>query len=189
MPLTTKEFLAVFETAQHQEWDKTKISIMVFGPNTEGKKIGSSLRKYIIEKCNEYGVVIRTEHEDFTDIHREILGSGRSLCTMELTVARHVDAIVMIPDSEGSLVELGMFAPYREFHEKTLILYRDKYSSPAAQLSFVYLGPTLAYKASNAPIEFLDYRRKELAWQKVKAFLHNKRADKYERSNLKKLVS
>jgi len=186
---SVQDFFKEYRETADQEWNKTKISIMVFGPNTEGKKIGSSLRKYIIEKCNEYGVVVRTEHEDFIDIHREILGSGRSLCTMELVVARHVDAIVMIPDSEGSLVELGMFAPYREFHEKTLILYRDKYSSPAAQLSFVYLGPTLAYKASNAPIEFLDYRRKELAWQKVKAFLHNKRADKYERSNLKKLIS
>lgn len=189
MPLTIKEFFAAFAIAQDQEWDKTRISIMVFGPNTDGKKIGSSLRKYIIKKCNEYGVVVRTEHEAFIDIHSKILGSNRSLCTMELKVAEHVDAIIMIPDSAGSLVELGMFALSPKVREKTIILFKDKYSLPAAQLSFVYLGPTLAYQASNAPIEFLDYRRKELAWQKVKAFLHSKRADKYERSSVAGSVS
>ncbi len=108
---------------------------------------------------------------------------------MELKAAEHVDAIIMIPDSAGSLVELGMFALSPKVREKTIILFKDKYSLPAAQLSFVYLGPTLAYQASNAPIEFLDYRRKELAWQKVKDFLHSKRADKYERSSVAGSVS
>lgn len=162
---------------------------MVFGPNTDGRGIGSQLRKYILEKCNEYGILVRTEHEDFKKMHSKILGSGRNLCGLEYKTAKHVNAIVMIPDSAGSLVELGMFAVIDRVCSKTLILFREKYSLPDAQLSFVYLGPKLSYEERKAKIEFVNYRRKELVWERVQAFLHEVRALKWEGSVLRELLS
>ena len=161
---------------------------MVFGPNTDGREIGSQLRKYIIEKCSEYGILVRTEHEDLKKVHSKILGSGRNLCGLEYNTAKHVNAIVMIPDSPGSLVELGMFAFAGKICSKTLILFRDKYSLPDAQLSFVYLGPKLSYEERKAKIEFVNYRRKKLVWQRVRAFLHEIKALKWEESALRELL-
>ena len=188
MPLTVEEFFAEYKESANELWDKTPISVMVLGPNTDGNKLGSQLRKYIIDKCRKNGMVVRTEHKDFIDIHRKILGPNRNLCFMELKAAQHVDAIIMIPDSPGSFVELGMFSPFEDIRKRTIIVFKDKYSSPDAQKSFVFFGPKLAYSESGAPIEYINYRNKKLIWQKVNSFLHEKRANKYENNIIRKLI-
>lgn len=188
LPKSIKDFCVNIDQSAHERWDEIPISVMVLGPNTGSKRISAQLRKHIINKCNDYGILVRTEHEDFIEVHRKLLGSGRNLCGLEYNAAKHVGAIVVIPDSPGSLVELGMFSFLEKVCEKTLILFSDKYLSPDAQLNFVFLGPKLAYEERNARIEFVDYKSKDLAWERVKDFLHGRRALKWERSVLEDLL-
>lgn len=177
-----QEFYEGIRQEAHERWDNTPISVMVFGPDISSTGISSLLRKHIVYKCSEYGILVRTEHEDFQESYRQLLGSKRNLCGLEYLAARHVDALVMIPDSPGSFIELGMFSLAKEVCEKTLILFSKAFSSPDNQFSFVFLGPKLAYKERKAKIEFVDYTRTDLAWKKVYKFLRERRALKWEQS-------
>ncbi len=180
MPQNIDEFYEQYKQEKHERWDKTYISVMVFGPDTSKNTLGSQLRNYIINKCNDYGVTVRCEHERFIKIHRGILGPNRNLVFAEIDAARHVNAIIIIPDSPGSFIELGMLSPFKDIHQNVIILFKDKYESDDD--SFVFMGPKLVYTENNAEIVHVNYRRKQIAWEKVKAFLHEKRADKYERN-------
>lgn len=188
MARTLEEFIKEYEQAETELWEKTKISVMVFGPSLNYNKLSSRLRKYLIDKCNEHHIVVRTEHENIIDIHKKVFGPGRDLCHMELKAAAHVDAIIMIPDSPGSFVELGMFSIIEPIRKKTMIIFDYKYTSPDARKSFVHLGPIAAYDAVKSPIEYISYRSKRLIWEKVNSFLLGKKAGKCENSIVKELM-
>jgi len=159
---------------------------MVFGPNTNGNTLGSKLRSYIIQKCNDYGVTIRCEHSDFINQHRSMLGSNKNLVFAELDAARFADAIIIIPDSPGSFIELGMLSPFGRIHRKVLILFKLKYSND--NNSFVHEGPKLAFDENHAKIKYVNYRSKHSTWQEIKPFLREKKAEKYETSILSYLT-
>lgn len=179
-----KGFYEDIRQQAHERWDNIPISVMVFGPDISSTGISSLLRKHIVYKCSEYGIVVRTEHQDFQESYRELLGSKRNLCGLEYLAAKHVDALVIIPDSPGSFIELGMFSLANKVCEKTLILFSNAFSSPDNQSSFVFLGPKLAYQERKAKIAFVDYSRTDLAWKKVYKFLHERRALKWDQSVL-----
>ena len=146
------------------------------------------LRKHILHKCDEYGILVRTEHADFQEPYRKLLGFRRNLCGLEYDAARHVDALIIIPDSPGSFIELGMFSLIGQVCEKTLILFSNCFSSPDKQFNFVFLGPKLSYEERKAKIEFIDYQNTDLAWERVYEFLHERRALKWEQSVLNDLL-
>lgn len=155
---------------------------MVLGPNTAKRTLGARLRKSIIEACKAYATSVRGEHEQLIKIHQQITGTGHNLCSMERDMARHnVDAVVIIPDSAGSLVELGMFALEDDICEKTLVLFNDKYALEY-EPSFMHRGPKLAYQARKSLIEFVNYRKRELVLDKVRQFLQSRKALKYDQS-------
>lgn len=188
MPDDFASLLKVCEDEAIERWRKTKISVMVFGPNTEGTTPGGQLRRFIIQKCKAHGIAIKGEHKELIDVYRKILGSDRNLCTMELDWANRVNAVVIIPDSAGALVELGMFSFFGRICSKTIVLFKDKYS-PDRKLSFINLGPKLAYEEKKAKIEYVNYQEKELVWNKVEEFLLGFRAAKWEQSLLKEMVA
>ncbi|MFC2010144.1 hypothetical protein ACFLUL_01020 [Chloroflexota bacterium] len=186
MPLNIDEFLNKYKEATQERWDTTSISVMVFGPSTNSSKLSSKLRNYIINKCNEYGVTLRCEHSGFINIHREKLGSKKNLIFAELDAARFVDVIIIIPDSPGSFVELGMLSPFKNIHRNILILFNDKYEKD--NNSFIYSGPKLAYEENNAKVLYVSYRKKQSTWETVKSFLLEKKASKYEGDIVRDLV-
>lgn len=188
LPANSEEFYSNIEQAAHERWDKTPISAMVFGPDINSNNDSSILRKHIIDRCNEYGILVRTEHEDFVKVHRKLLGTNHNLCGLEYLAAKHIDAIVMIPNSPGSFIELGMFALINTVCVKTIILFSDEFSLPEKRLNFVFLGPKLAYEERKAQVEFIDYKRTDLAWEKVRSFLHQIRAKKWDDSTLEDLM-
>jgi len=186
LPQTIDKFLNEYKEATQERWDRTSISVMVFGPSINSSTLSSKLRSYIIDRCNEYGVTLRCEHGGFIDIHRDKLGPKKNLVFAELDAARFVDVIIIIPDSPGSFVELGMLSPCKNIHRNIIILFKDKYEKD--NNNFIYSGPKLAYEENNAKILYVDYRRKRSTWETVKSFLHEKRADKYEGDIVRDLV-
>ena len=113
----TQETLSRYKELARERWDKTVISILVFGPNTNHTTLGAKLRSYIIQQCRDYFVTVRCEHTDFITNHRSMLGENKNLVFAELDAARFVDAIIIIPDSPGSFVELGMLSPCKPILE------------------------------------------------------------------------
>ena len=178
-----EETFSRYERIRQERWEKISISALVFGPKINGRTLGSKLRSYIINKCNQYGVTLRCEHSDFINNHRSTLGANKNLIFAELDAARFVDVIIIIPDS---FVELGMLSPCKNIHQKVIILFKDKYEND--NNSFVHEGPKLVFAENYATIEYVDYRKKQSTWEKVRAIPLAKKADKYERDILVDLI-
>lgn len=140
--------------------DQKRIRVLIFGPDLKSNKPSSTLRKYIIRQCtkNKYNVVL-SKHQQIQQLcrhYQNILGPAHNLCRMEyhLAIAKTpktqkdiIDGIIIIPDSAGSFIELGMLALADDAHLKTLVLFNESYSS-RMNSSFVGLGAKseLSYK-------------------------------------------
>lgn len=178
MTFNFSETLDKYQEETQKRWDKTSISILVFGPNVNGTTLSSKLRNYILNKCKNIGVTIRCEHDEFISNHRNMVGANRNLCIPEINAARFVDAIIIIPDSPGSFIELGMLSICPQFHQKVKILFNRKHEGDG---SFVNEGPKLAFEENSAKISYVNYRGKKAIWDEVEQFLGEKRASKYEK--------
>lgn len=166
-----------------ERMDKIQINVMVLGPNTDKRTLGAQLRNFIIGKCKAYATTVKGEHEQLISIHKQRMGAGHNLCSMERDMAKYdIHAVVIIPDSPGSFVELGMFAFEDRICSKTLVLFNGDYEQET-EPSFMHRGPKLAYRHRGASIEFVNYRKKELAWGKVYNFLHIRKTLEYDRLN------
>jgi hypothetical protein len=179
-----KEFISEFQSAITSKFDKTRLKIMVLGPNIDEKNNGAKLRKFIVEKCQEYAVAIRGEHKELVEMYKQIVGAGSHLCVYELDLAEQMDAIIIIPDSAGSLVELGMFANMEDICRRTLVLFSDEYGDENKP-SFINLGPQLAYKNQGGKVRFVRYIEKEQIWDIVKGFIQIFKANKVNRERFR----
>ncbi|GAH44120.1 unnamed protein product, partial [marine sediment metagenome] len=123
-------------------------------------------------------------------LYEKIFGSANDLCNMEYHLAREkilgtkediVDGIVIIPDSAGSFIELGMFAIDdidNPLHEKFLILFNKDFE-PNMTENFIGLGAKTTYDNGNARTRILDYEEQESAWNEVAGFLNLRKGKKY----------
>ena len=75
---------------------------------------------------------------------------------MELTHARKLcGAIIIFPASVGAICELGLFAMYPSFAEKTLAIVHSEYED---HKSFFRLGLLKLLKITHGYFEFEDYQ-------------------------------
>ena len=81
-----------------------------------------------------------------------------------------IDGIILLPDSAGSLVELGMFVIEEKIHSKMLILFNKEYKA-AIKNNFVGRGAKLAYDSGHAITKIIDYNDFDISWAKVSNFL------------------
>lgn len=167
---------------------RKKIRVLVFGPDVTHNEPSAKLRKYIINKCKKHNyTVVLSEHEDIRQLYESIFGSANDLCNMEYHLAwekiKHtkediIDGIVIIPDSAGSFIELGMLALEDSVHQKILVLF-NKTFEPGMSGNFIGLGAKAAYDNGNARTIILDYTDKKTAWGEVAGFLDLRRSKKY----------
>lgn len=133
-------------------------------------------------------IPIKGEHKEFIAIHKRKFGNVFDLCRVEYQlVFKYVDAIVIIPSSAGSLVELGMFVIWERLCRKTLILFNKDFDNPK-EPSFIWDGPRIAYQTKGAFVEFVDYTQTDNAISIVKEFVSKIRVNKYD-NNLSKVVN
>lgn len=171
------------------KFETKKIRVLVFGPDLKSKKRSSALRKYIIRKCanNEYNVILykHKQIERLCRHYQNILGPAHNLCRMEYHLATAktpktrkdiIDGIVIIPDSAGSFIELGMLALADDAHLKTLVLFNKSHRS-RMNSSFVGLGAKAALD-NKAKTKLIDYNNKKIALTEVSNFLAYIRGEK-----------
>lgn len=180
-----EEFIKSYESNFPERYRKTKINVMVLGPKTESPSHSAQLREFIVKQCREHVTAIKGEHKQLIRTFQRTVRVNHSLCSMEIDVAiNEVDAVIIIPDSAGSFVELGLFCMINDICRKTLVLFNDKYKPREGEPSFMNLGPKLAYESRKAIVDFVDYSDKKSVWKKVDNFLLNFKALKYDQSIL-----
>lgn len=178
-----EEFIKSYKSNFPERYGKTKINVMVLGPKSESPSPSAQLREFIIRQCREHVTAIKGEHKQLIRTFQRTVRVHHSLCSMEIDVAKNeVDAVIIIPDSAGSFVELGLFCIIDDICSKTLVLFNDKYKPREGKSSFMHLGPKLAYESRNAIVDFVDYSDKKSVWEKVDNFLLHFRALKYDQS-------
>ena len=98
------------------------------------------------------------------------MGEHSNLCIYEAHLAdKWADAIIIIPDSAGSLVELGLFTLRHKIHPKIMVLFNTQH--PATENSYINQGPRLDYKLGDAVVEDVEYTELDTVWNLVDDFL------------------
>lgn len=175
--------------------EDTRIRILVFGPNLDKDGTGSELRRHIVQKCKyDEFIIVLAEHEEIQELYLKILGPIHDLCKMEFHLAVDkdknngydlIDGIILLPDSAGSLVELGMFVIEEGIHRKMLVLFNNKYETTITD-SLIGKGAKLALdNGRRATTRIIDYQDFENSWAEVSEFLdlikYNKRWTMWKR--------
>ncbi|MFL9592035.1 retron St85 family effector protein [Aeromonas schubertii] len=91
------------------------------------------------------------------DIFDDLLAeNGKySLLELENILAKNVDAIIIIPESPGSLAELGAFSNNKELAKKTIVISNKKYEK---KKSFINYGPyRLIRKSGSGKVIHVNY--------------------------------
>lgn len=160
---------------------KTKIRVLLLGPDTKSKSSAAKLRKFIHEKCTGDRISVLGEREDLINAFSKVIGKYADLCIYEQTLARKLEAMIIIPASAGSFAELGMFSMEDDIHSKTLVLF-DKRRVNDDKKTFITLGPNLSYRTRGATVEPVDYDDLATVWEIVNDFLEKRKAIKFSNS-------
>lgn len=161
-----------------------KICVFLLGPGDSDESSGKSLRKYLEKKCDKYGVAVKGEHKELVRIFNERTEGLLDLCIMEDWFAReYANAVIIIPYSAGSLVEMGMFTWKPEICSKTMLILSEEF--PEEKESFINQGTSIHYRAKGGTVTSVDYTKKRKIWKEVWNFLLKYKAEKYEEVLLK----
>ena len=185
MPRDFDGSVSEYEGLLSEQAQKIKVSVLLLGPCTRSRRPAAILRKYIATniatRCEGGRNAIYGERKDLIKVFQKRIGEFADLCLYELHLAtKVVDAIIIIPDSAGSLVELGMFSLKYDIHRCTLVLFSNKHN-PQNEDDFISLGPKRSYNF----VKTVDYRDKEIVWNIVDEFLSRMHSEKFGRKILR----
>jgi hypothetical protein len=154
--------------------------VFLAGPfiETTGKKPGSGeknkakrLRFDLYHRLGDIGwVVTMGEYDKLVSATHALLGKRNTASSSEIIHARqHADAVVMLPSSPGSFLELGAFALYPDICSKMLIIVDKKHELDPP--NYLKLGPLISSQHNGAKLLYLDYGSTEDCWAVVKEFV------------------
>lgn len=164
---------------------ETNVRVMVLGPSLVDGSPSATLRRFIIGQCNDRHVTLTGEHEGLLTAYEQVTGPKSNLCTHELTIANRSHAIVIIPDSPGSFIELGMFVWYPDICSKTLVLVDNRYDIKNSR-TFLALGPLRAYLEQRGTVISVNYEDTITVWTTVNEFLDSFRRRELNQNLIKR---
>ena len=167
-----------YEKIMKKAFERTKISVLIMGPNKDKTLPSYLLRKYIADNCTGQRISIFPEWKELVKLYKQSAGKYGHFCDYEMGLAKIAKAIIIIPDSAGSFVELGMLSDKVILHPNTLILFSKSHSP--TESSFINLGPRKAYRLHHAQIHNIDYTDKVKAWTIVDDFLEQRKMHVFE---------
>jgi len=182
--ISTKDIVVDVGKKLDERIEKANIYITVFllGPGDSSTSPGKELREYIRKKCDKLGIAVKGEHKDIIEEFNRKTKDLLNLCVMEKFIAQEIaDVIVIIPDSPGSLAELGMFVfSKKRIYNKTLLLFSKEYDSDDE--SFINDGIRSHYELKKVSIAEVDYSKKLKTWRIVEEFIRPFKAEKIEKA-------
>jgi hypothetical protein len=137
------------------------------GAKNKAKRLRYGLHAYL----SEIGwTVTMGEYEKLIDAAQPLLGGRTTAANAEIIHAKtHADAVVMLPCSPGSFLELGAFAIYAEVCSKMLILVDKIYENDPP--NYLNSGPLRSAQDKGAKIIYADYGDTADCWNIVKDFV------------------
>lgn len=163
------------------------LCILVLGPSLGENAPGSRLRSHIVQECRRLEIdVVLAEHSELQEFFVSLYDPIDDLCKMEWTLATEkdkntghdlIDAILILPDSPGSFVELGMFVFGDHIHSKILVLFNKEHEA-TMQESFIGRGAKLAFDNGHASTIIMDYGDLRNSWTAVRRFLDFRRSSR-----------
>lgn len=158
------------------------LKVFLAGPyiETTGKKPGRGainkakrLRLNLYNKLTDFNwVVTLGEYQDLVDAAKPALGSRINSASAELIHAKKsAHAIVMLPSSPGSFLELGAFALHADVCRKMLIVIDKKHENDDP--NYLNTGPIPSAKKKGAKVLFIDYDDHDACWKNVEDFVED----------------
>ncbi|WP_146086582.1 hypothetical protein [Ciceribacter selenitireducens] len=157
-----------------------QFKVFLAGPyvETTGRKPGRGavnkakrLRFALYHRLTEFGwVVTMGEYPNLIEAANPLLGARNNAASAELLHAKHsTDAIVMLPSSPGSFLELGAFALHADVCQKMLIIIDKKHENDKP--NYLNTGPIPGAKKKGAEVMFIDYDDQDSCWAAVENFV------------------
>lgn len=140
-------------------------------PGTGAKNKAKRLRYDLHSRLGDFGwTVTMGEYEKLVGAAHPLLGARTTAENAELLHAKnHADAVVMLPSSPGSFLELGAFALYRDVCHKMLILVDKKHEADPP--NYLNSGPLRGAEHKGAKIIYVEYDDTDACWDIVKEFV------------------
>ncbi|MDP3550447.1 MAG: hypothetical protein Q8R81_08625 [Novosphingobium sp.] len=149
-------------------------------PKKAKKNLASTLRFKLYHHLSGDGwLVTLGEYSKLIDTTGGVLKKHNNSFVAEQShaMSKEVDAVVMLPSSPGSFLELGAFAIKYEICQKMIIIIHNEYEN---HINYLNTGPLKMAKTHGASINFIDYSDTEMCWSAVKDFC----SDRFERKIL-----
>lgn len=157
-----------------------QFKVFLAGPYIEstGKKPGRGeknkskrLRYSLYHRLSDFSwVVTMGEYLDLINAADPLLGPRNNAASAELLHAKNsTDAIVMLPSSPGSFLELGAFSLHEDICRKMIIIIDKKHEKDGP--NYLNSGPIPAAKNKGAKVLFIDYDDHDLCWRSVEEFI------------------
>jgi hypothetical protein len=144
------------------------------GPRKAKKNIASRLRFDLYHKLIDEGwTVTLGEYQALVDATKPLAGDHNNAALAEVHHAKskELDAVVMLPSSPGSFLELGAFSSIETICQKMVIVVDLQYET---HLNYMNEGPVKLAKSFGAQVEFCDYSDLNACWVIVKTYITNR---------------
>jgi hypothetical protein len=140
-------------------------------PRKNSKNTAAVLRYFLFKNLTNAGwYVTLGEYEKLISATAPLLGdqNNAALAEFDHAKSKRTDAVVLLPSSPGSFLELGSFCHDEEICRKMLVIVDAQYET---HQNYMNTGPVLEAKANGAKVEFIDYANKSLCWTSVEPFV------------------
>lgn len=140
-------------------------------PRKNSRNTAAVLRHFLFHELAKAGwYVTLGEYEKLIEATAPLLGDQNNAALAEISHAKssRTDAIVMLPSSPGSFLELGSFCHDGDICRKMLVIVDAQYQ---AHQNYMNTGPLIEAEANGAKVEFINYSDKEYCWSSVESFV------------------
>lgn len=140
-------------------------------PRKNARNTAAVLRHFLFHKLTNAGWhVTLGEYEKLIGATAPLLGdqNNAALAEFDHAKSRRTDAIVMLPSSPGSFLELGSFCHDEDICRKMLVIVDAQYQ---AHENYMNTGPIIEARENGAKTEFIDYADKDLCWTSIEPFV------------------
>jgi len=166
--LSIPEILKIAKVVEEKIYSPSKtnkVAIFLCGADINDKTKARAKLAAILAEKKRYEVFY--PEDIFDDL---LVGPGHSLLTLESILADSVDAIVIFPESPGSLAEIGAFSNDERLRDKLICFANKKYQR---NKSFINYGPLRLIKSSRSgTLSHINYDDLDDTLESIKIYEH-----------------
>lgn len=140
-------------------------------PRKNAKNKAAVLRYKLFRALDAEGwIVTLGEYKKLIEAVDPLLGDHNNAALAEISHAKSslTDAVIMLPSSPGSFLELGAFSNMENICGKMLVIVDEQYQE---HQNYMNSGPVKAARDNRADVRFIDYADFSACWEAVEHFV------------------